>query len=398
MAKISVCRRCGGEVQAPAGTCEHCGARVPNLFRGFVKIALFVAICAAGGLLLWRLFWLNATNSIKTDPRVIKIVEPSAANPVLEIPGMMTVRYREAGDQVEIEMRASGMPILYVDQEGNGKVDAAGDGRSYAAYPSGLPCVQRMRSEETAQCGNVPSSATTRVSGDQEHWSVEWTIPKREISVKEAVADVVFGVFREKDQRTSYYPDHPFAHVYRLNFSAAQGSVQSAINPPASEGRALDAGDKRPVRGSTMPVRDAKSPFASSNVSHFTAHNNQPHQTFSASDPSMRDGDSGSLGRKDASLMQANSPTSVPGPTSDSGEIFWSGQIDPTGRINIGSRANAAEVLRGSLPGVPVDVEVFPKTIRIVEGPSRSNDYKGMVLGGPVGEKITVLVRWTRAK
>jgi hypothetical protein len=394
---VKFCRRCGGEVQATARTCERCGARIPNVVRTVMIIALVVVIAVAGGLLLWRRV-VAVTGPPPPDPRVTKIIDPGAANPALEIPGVMTVRYREAGEQVDIEMRASGMPILYVDREGNGKVDAAGDGRSYAAYPSGLPCVQRMGSEETAQCGNVPSTATPRVSGDQGHWNVEWTIPKRELSVNEGRADVVIGVFREPDQRTSYYPDHPFAHVYRLNFSAAQGSAPSTTNAPASERHSLDVRDKQPVRSSTTPVRETKSPFPRETVNSFTPANNQPHTNRSISDPSRGDGDTESHRRKEASLMLGAAPSSPPAPTPDAGEIFWSGQIDPTGRINIGSPGNNAEILRGSLPGVPVDVEVFPKTIRIVEGPNRSNDYKGMVLGGPAGEKITVLVRWTRVK
>jgi len=50
--------------------------------------------------------------------------------------------------------------------------------------------------------------------------------------------------------------------------------------------------------------------------------------------------------------------------------------------------------LNGSLPGVPVIIEVEPKDIGVVEAPSPSNRWQKLVLRSRRNMNVVVTIRW----
>ena len=245
------CPRCGGLIQKSAVRCEHCGAPAKSPVATLWIALALAAIILIAAFTVWK--WVapqtgKARAGKKAESRVAAEIEPVAGKPALDVPGVMSVRYRDLGTQVEIGMSAEGMPILYADVDGDGVVNAEGNDLSYAVYPNGSMCVQRLGSADTAQCGDTSTSANVRLNRESAGWNVVWTIPKRELSAKSDRADVVFQVFRESDQRGTFYPARPFIQVCRLLFSKTPSALVSQTpTPPASSPTVAPSGQPPPL-------------------------------------------------------------------------------------------------------------------------------------------------------
>jgi len=200
------------------------------------KIAGFIVLVLALGALARK---LGSNTAVKNpSDRVAAEINSTAGKPSLTIPGAMDAYYVDRGTQVEIRIIAQGMPILYVDVNKDGTVDPNGADLSYAVYPDGSTCIQRLRlnsegrPDESAACGSVSSSATVRVSRIGDGWDVVWTIPKQELSLKQESAHVAFQVFREAEQHGDYYPGPLFNEVYQLQFSSPVAMPVVTPAPP----------------------------------------------------------------------------------------------------------------------------------------------------------------------
>jgi len=208
----------------------------------------------------------------KTSGPDIFDINPTVGKPAIEAQGAMNVYFSDLGSQVEIRINAHGMPILYVDVNKDGAVDANGADLSYAGFPDGSTCIQRLRLnsegklDQSAACGNIANSATAHVRRSQDSWDVTWIIPKQELSPKGDNAHIAFQIFNENEQRGDYYPDAPFSKIYRLRFSPT-GAVSPPIRAsspspvpsttPVGEQRAIDerlAEDKNPSVRFDPPV------------------------------------------------------------------------------------------------------------------------------------------------
>ena len=82
---------------------------------------------------------------------------------------------------------------------------------------------------------------------------------------------------------------------------------------------------------------------------------------------------------------------------SATGTLLWSGVMERNTPIEIeGSRASTGALHGDFLPGVPVQVEVRPSDIAIVEPPSPSNGFRRLVLRSRVKRNIVVTITWKR--
>ena len=80
------------------------------------------------------------------------------------------------------------------------------------------------------------------------------------------------------------------------------------------------------------------------------------------------------------------------GPTS--GALTWSGQMDKGATITLDGSTASQGTLNGSLPGVPVLIDVAPADIGIAESPSPSNGWKRLVLRSQKSRNIVVTIHW----
>jgi hypothetical protein len=75
---------------------------------------------------------------------------------------------------------------------------------------------------------------------------------------------------------------------------------------------------------------------------------------------------------------------------------MWSGRLERNGLITItGNTASNGTVTQGSLPGVPVTVQVEPaESVGVAEAPGPSNGWTKIVLRSRVSRAVVVTVHW----
>jgi hypothetical protein len=74
--------------------------------------------------------------------------------------------------------------------------------------------------------------------------------------------------------------------------------------------------------------------------------------------------------------------------------IVWSGKLQKNGFLVIDGETASAGTVRGSLPGVPVAIEVTPSDLGVTEAPGPGNGWRKVVLRSPANRHIVVSVRW----
>src|SRR5260370_633119 len=100
------------------------------------------------------------------------------------------------------------------------------------------------------------------------------------------------------------------------------------------------------------------------------------------------------LTRPDSNIIVTPPPPPVySGPTS--GVINWSGHLDKNGAVVIEGPTTQSGTVNGSLPGVPVMIDVDTKEFAIAEAPSPSNGWKRLVIRSRRKVHSVVTIRWT---
>ncbi|HTS29249.1 MAG TPA: protein kinase [Bryobacteraceae bacterium] len=94
---------------------------------------------------------------------------------------------------------------------------------------------------------------------------------------------------------------------------------------------------------------------------------------------------------KEPAKSAAAANTTEPAPTE--GTIVWTGDLDSGQEIDLGS-SSAPGSLAGRLPGVPVNVEVHPSSVRVVTPPGEQNGWSHMVLHNDGKKQVMILVKW----
>ncbi len=87
-----------------------------------------------------------------------------------------------------------------------------------------------------------------------------------------------------------------------------------------------------------------------------------------------------------ANTQTANTPSD--------GRLVWTGTLDPGQEIDLDTSTGAG-VVSGSLPGVPVSVEVHPSSIRIVTAPGPDNHWRKITVQNDNTKRSIVVVRWS---
>ena len=95
---------------------------------------------------------------------------------------------------------------------------------------------------------------------------------------------------------------------------------------------------------------------------------------------------------KTVTQQDATEPLAYKGPKE--GRIVWTGDLDTGQEIDFGSRSGVASSASGTLPGVPVTIEVHPSNVRVVTPPSPGNHWRQLVIRNEGKKQVMVLVKW----
>jgi len=77
-----------------------------------------------------------------------------------------------------------------------------------------------------------------------------------------------------------------------------------------------------------------------------------------------------------------------------SGVMIWSGHLDKGATVMLDGGRASQGTLNGSLPGVPILVEVEPKDVGLAEAPSPSNGWKRLAIRSRKDKHTVVTIRW----
>ncbi|MBZ5621575.1 MAG: hypothetical protein LAQ69_23030 [Acidobacteriia bacterium] len=76
---------------------------------------------------------------------------------------------------------------------------------------------------------------------------------------------------------------------------------------------------------------------------------------------------------------------------------MWAGELENGQEIDLGASSTIGSV-SGSLPGVPVTVEVHPSSVRIVTPPGPQNQWRHLVLHNDGQKQVVIVVRWSTVR
>ena len=96
--------------------------------------------------------------------------------------------------------------------------------------------------------------------------------------------------------------------------------------------------------------------------------------------------------RVSRSSTPANPASTYGGPTE--GRLVWTGDLQPGQQVDLGAKEFATAV-SGSLPGVPVAVEVHPASVKVVVPPSPASGWRQLVVRNDGKKQVVILVKWT---
>jgi hypothetical protein len=74
--------------------------------------------------------------------------------------------------------------------------------------------------------------------------------------------------------------------------------------------------------------------------------------------------------------------------------MIWSGQLDKGATVVLEDGRASQGTVAGSLPGVPIMIEVEPKDVGLAESPSPSNGWKRLALRSRKDRRTVVTIRW----
>ncbi len=76
--------------------------------------------------------------------------------------------------------------------------------------------------------------------------------------------------------------------------------------------------------------------------------------------------------------------------------MTWSGKLKKNEAVAIDGTGASTGTLQGSLPGVPVMIEIEPKEIGVAEAPGPGNGWRRLVLRSRADRNMVVTIRWQR--
>lgn len=82
----------------------------------------------------------------------------------------------------------------------------------------------------------------------------------------------------------------------------------------------------------------------------------------------------------------------TPKPVAQDGRLIWTGDLDAGQQLDMTAAASGTT---GSLPGVPVNIEVHPPSIHVVVAPGPDNGWKKLVVRNDGSKRVAIIVEWS---
>ena len=212
------------------------------------------------------------------------------------------------------------------------------------------------------------------------------------------------GVFRpiERSSRLPLPEEKapvPGVADHRSRVDASQPSEpKPTANPPSKTGSpSPESGRQHPAQFPSPAVTAMKSGRQSQPAVSAPVGSNAPPSKQAApavkSDPLVAGKQSQSRTKMAAAPQPDSSERQVySGPKE--GRLVWTGELEPGEAIDFSAK-DAAGSVSGSLPGVPVSIEVHPTSVHVVTSPAAANQWRRLVVRNDGKKQPVVLVNWT---
>ena len=79
----------------------------------------------------------------------------------------------------------------------------------------------------------------------------------------------------------------------------------------------------------------------------------------------------------------------------NSGIVVWSGQVPKGDTVTVEDGLASVGTVTGSLPGVPVIVDLEARYFALVEAPSPLNGWKRLAIRSKIGKPVAIVIKWT---
>lgn len=99
---------------------------------------------------------------------------------------------------------------------------------------------------------------------------------------------------------------------------------------------------------------------------------------------------------KPAAPPEAAQPTPplVPYTGPPTGSLVWTGELEPNSQLAIDGKSSSTGSVTSELPGVPVKIQLWPSSARVVEAPGPQNRWKRLVIASGDRKQLRVIIRW----
>ena len=85
-------------------------------------------------------------------------------------------------------------------------------------------------------------------------------------------------------------------------------------------------------------------------------------------------------------------PVAYAGPSS--GSLVWTGELEANTQLAINGKRSSTGSVSSELPGVPVRLQLWPSSARLVEAPGPQNGWKRVVIASGERKQLRIIIRW----
>jgi serine/threonine-protein kinase len=95
----------------------------------------------------------------------------------------------------------------------------------------------------------------------------------------------------------------------------------------------------------------------------------------------------------------AKAPETAPAPSiaysgPPTGSLVWTGELEANGKLAINGKLSSTGSVSSELPGVPVRIQLWPSSARLIEMPGPENRYKRVVVTSGERKQLRIIIRW----
>jgi serine/threonine-protein kinase len=111
----------------------------------------------------------------------------------------------------------------------------------------------------------------------------------------------------------------------------------------------------------------------------------------------------GAVGKPQPAVPPKEAPAKAPEPAPSpsmaysgppTGSLVWTGELEASGQLAIDGKVSSTGSVSSELPGVPVRIQLWPSSARLIEMPGPENRYKRVVVASGERRQLRIIIRW----